>query len=348
MTILVTGGAGFIGSNFVLTWVSDVGSPVVNLDILTYAGNTANLDALTGDRRHVFVQGDICDTELVASLLRTHQPRAIVHFAAESHVDRSIAAPDAFIRTNVNGTFSILEATRAYWKAISRQQQAQFRFLHVSTDEVYGSLDRDDPPVRETAAFSPNSPYAASKAAADHLVRAYHSTYGLPTIISRCSNNYGPHQYPEKLVPLVIQNALCGKILPIYGDGEQRRDWLHVGDHCRALRLMVDSGVAGEVYNIGARNEVTNNVVVQSICKILDRLRPRSIGSHAALIEHVADRAGHDRRYAMDIDKAFRQLRWAPSLSFSAGLESTVEWYLCNQQWVSGLRKRGERERHVD
>jgi len=324
--LLVTGGAGFIGSNFVLSTIAQTGEAIVNLDKLTYAGSLASLDSIKADSRHVFVRGDVCNRELVRSLLREHQPRAIVHFAAESHVDRSIAGPADFIQTNVVGTFALLEEARSHF-----ERQRDFRFLHVSTDEVYGSLKLGEAPFSETRPFAPNSPYAASKAAADHLVRAYFHTYGLPTLTTNCSNNYGPRQYPEKLIPLFIRNALAGKRLPVYGDGRNRRDWLYVDDHCEALRLVLEKGRVGETYNIGGECERGNLDVVQALCTALDRARPRKSGRYADLIEFVTDRPGHDLRYAMDIAKIRRELGWQPRERFETGLEKTVQWYLAHE-----------------
>jgi dTDP-glucose 4,6-dehydratase len=344
--ILVTGGAGFIGSNFVLDWLAGQDEPVLNLDKLTYAGNLDNLNGIAGDPRHQFVHGDIAERELVAALLAEHRPRAIVHFAAESHVDRSIAAPADFIATNVGGTFSLLEAARAYWAGLDGESRAAFRFLHVSTDEVYGSLGPGDPPFTETTAYAPNSPYAASKAGSDHLVRAYHHTYGLPTLVTNCSNNYGPYQFPEKLIPLVIANALAGQPLPVYGDGMQVRDWLYVGDHCAAIRRVLEAGVPGQVYNVGGANEMPNIAVVHAVCDLLDRLAPRA-QSHRAQIVHVADRPGHDRRYAIDAGKIARELGWTPSESFASGIEKTVAWYLGHQEWVAKVRS-GEYRQWVE
>jgi len=326
--LLVTGGAGFIGANFVVSTIEATGEPIVNLDKLTYAGNPLNLDAVRDDARHRFVQGDICERERVRNLLATHRPRAIVHFAAESHVDRSIAGPAEFVQTNVVGTWALLEEARAYWEA--RGRDAGFRFLHISTDEVYGSLGPDDPAFAEETPYAPNSPYAASKAAADHLVRAYQHTYGLPTLTTNCSNNYGPRQFPEKLIPLVIRNALAGEPLPVYGDGRNVRDWLYVADHCEAVRLVLEKGRVGETYNIGGENERANIDVVRTICAVLERLRPPPAGSYAQLIRHVTDRLGHDRRYAMNIAKIRRELGWRPRESFESGLEKTVRWYLDN------------------
>ncbi len=334
--ILVTGGAGFIGSNFVLDWLRETGEPVVNLDKLTYAGNLENLAGLRNDVRHDFVQGDINDAELLAELMKRHAPRAIVHFAAESHVDRSIHGPGEFIQTNINGTFTLLEAARAHWSALDGEAKAAFRFLHVSTDEVYGSLGMDDPAFAETHPYQPNSPYSASKAASDHLVRAYHHTYGLPTLTTNCSNNYGPYQFPEKLIPLILLNAIGGKPLPIYGDGLNVRDWLYVGDHCSAIRAVLAKGRPGEVYNIGGRAEMTNLAVVKTLCALLDTLHPGSpVTPHEKLITYVKDRPGHDRRYAMNADKLERELGWRPAESFESGIEKTVRWYLDNTAWTS-------------
>jgi dTDP-glucose 4,6-dehydratase len=326
--LLVTGGAGFIGANFVVSTIAETGEELVNLDKLTYAGNLRNLNVLRDDARHRFVQGDICERERVRNLLATHRPRAIVHFAAESHVDRSIAGPAEFVQTNVVGTWALLEEARAYWEA--RGRDAAFRFLHVSTDEVYGSLGPEDPAFTEETPYAPNSPYAASKAAADHMVRAYHHTYGLPTLTTNCSNNYGPRQFPEKLIPLVIRNALAGEPLPVYGDGKNVRDWLYVADHCDAVRLVLEKGRIGETYNIGGENERANIDVVKTICALLDGLHPRSAGSYASLIRYVTDRPGHDRRYAMNIAKIRRELGWQPRESFETGMEKTVRWYIDN------------------
>lgn len=337
--ILVTGGAGFIGSNFVLDWLAGSKEAVINLDKLTYAGNLDNLVSIRNDARHLFVHGDIGDAGLVASLLAQHKPRAIVHFAAESHVDRSIHGPAAFINTNVNGTFNLLETTRAHWTVLPEEERAAFRFLHVSTDEVYGSLSPDDPPFTETTAYQPNSPYSASKAASDHLVRAYHHTYGLPTLTTNCSNNYGPYHFPEKLIPLVIANARAGKLLPIYGDGQQIRDWLYVGDHCAAIRRVLADGRPGETYNIGGWNEKANLDVVQVLCNILDELAPRQQGgSYREQITYVADRPGHDRRYAIDARKIERELGWKPAETFETGIRKTVQWYLSNEEWVRNVQ----------
>jgi dTDP-glucose 4,6-dehydratase len=327
--IFVTGGAGFIGSNFILDWLADQDEAVLNLDCLTYAGNLANLAPVANDARHVFVHGDIRDDALVASLLARYQPRALIHFAAESHVDRSIAAPGDFITTNINGTFTLLEAARAYWSVLERDARAAFRFLHVSTDEVYGALAPDGAPFTESTAYAPSSPYAASKAAADHLVRASHLTYGLPTLTTNCSNNYGPRQFPEKLIPLMIANALAGRHLPVYGDGLQVRDWLYVGDHCSALRTVLAKGVPGEVYNIGAACEMSNLELVRALCDLLDEAVPHP-GSYHDLIAHVTDRPGHDRRYAVDAGKIARELGWKPTQTFGAGMMKTVQWYLDN------------------
>ena len=331
--ILVTGGAGFIGANFVLDWLANVDEPVINLDKLTYAGNPDNLSALQGDARHLFVHGDICDRALVSSLLDKYKPRAIVHFAAESHVDRSIHGPGDFIRTNVDGTFSLLEAARAYLSTLDDAAKATFRFLHVSTDEVFGTLSPTDPAFSETTPYAPNSPYSASKAASDHLVRAWHHTYGLPVVTGNCSNNYGPLQFPEKLIPLIIANALAGKALPIYGDGQQVRDWLYVGDHCAALRRVLAAGQLGETYNIGGWNEKANLDVVHTLCALLDELKPAA-QSYQAQIQFVTDRPGHDRRYAIDARKIERELGWRPQETFESGMRKTVQWYLDHQDWV--------------
>jgi dTDP-glucose 4,6-dehydratase len=334
--ILVTGGAGFIGSNFVIDWLRETGEPVVNLDKLTYAGNPENLAGLRNDARHRFVQGDISDAGLVGELLRRHAPRAIVHFAAESHVDRSIHGPAEFIQTNINGTFTLLEAARAHWSSLGAGAREAFRFLHVSTDEVYGSLGPDEPAFAETHPYQPNSPYSASKAASDHLVRAYHHTYGLPTLTTNCSNNYGPFQFPEKLIPLILLNAISGKPLPIYGDGLNVRDWLYVGDHCAAIRAVLAGGRPGETYNIGGRAERTNLAVVKTLCGLLDRLHPDSpVTPHEKLITFVRDRPGHDRRYAMNAGKIERELGWRPAESFDSGIEKTVRWYLGHRDWIA-------------
>jgi dTDP-glucose 4,6-dehydratase len=337
--IFVTGGAGFIGSNFVLDWLAQSGEPVINFDKLTYAGNLNNLAALKNDGRHRFVRGDICDGAQVLALLREHQPRAIVHFAAESHVDRSIVGPGEFINTNINGTFSLLEAARAYWGALPDADKAAFRFLHVSTDEVYGTLGPDDAPFSETTAYAPNSPYSASKAASDHLVRSYQHTYGFPTLTTNCSNNYGPFHFPEKLIPLIIANARAGKALPIYGDGQQVRDWLYVSDHCAAIRRVLEAGRCGETYNIGGWNEMANLDVVHTLCAILDKLDPKANGSaYAQQISFVKDRPGHDRRYAIDAGKIERELGWKPAETFDSGILKTVQWYLANQAWVADVQ----------
>jgi len=333
--ILVTGGAGFIGSNFVLQWFATEVTPAVNLDKLTYAGNPHNLEKVSADPRYVFVHGDICDRKLVGQLLQRHRPRAVVHFAAESHVDRSIHGPDDFVRTNVNGTFSLLEETRAYWMELGPDEKTAFRFLHVSTDEVYGSLGPSEPAFSETTPYAPNSPYAASKAASDHLVRAYHHTYGLPTLTTNCSNNYGPYQFPEKLIPLTILHALTGKPIPVYGDGQNVRDWLYVEDHCDAIRTVLARGRAGETYNVGGRNEKPNLEIVHTICSTLDQLRPNDpVVPHRNLITFVTDRPGHDRRYAMDAGKIERELNWRPRETFESGIRKTIEWYLANDAWI--------------
>jgi len=336
--ILVTGGAGFIGSNFVLDWLAQSDEPVINLDALTYAGNLRNLVSLEGDARHVFVKGDICDRVLIDQLLTTHRPRAIVHFAAESHVDRSIHGPGEFIKTNVEGTFTLLEAARAFWSTLQGDEKAAFRFHHVSTDEVYGSLKPTDPPFAETNPFEPNSPYSASKAASDHLVRAWHHTYGLPVVTTNCSNNYGPYHFPEKLIPLMIVNALAGKPLPVYGDGQQIRDWLYVKDHCSAIRAVLAGGRLGETYNIGGWNEKANIDIVKTVCALLDELKPDAAGPYSRLITYVTDRPGHDRRYAIDARKVERELGWRPAETFETGIRKTVEWYLANAEWVAEVQ----------
>jgi dTDP-glucose 4,6-dehydratase len=334
-TILITGGAGFIGSNFILQHMKEQsGGPIVNLDKLTYAGNLHNLQSITDDRRYQFVHGDIGDRSLVKQLFEKHQPKAIVHFAAESHVDRSIRGPDEFIRTNVDGTFALLEETRAYWTALPEQARPEFRFLHVSTDEVYGSLGPNDAPFRETTQYAPNSPYAASKASSDHLVRAYHHTYGLPTLTTNCSNNYGRFQFPEKLIPLMILNARDAKPLPVYGDGKNVRDWLYVEDHCEAIATVLRAGRPGETYNIGGWNEKPNMEIVETICDLVDELATRGKGSRRELITFVKDRPGHDRRYAMDARKIERELGWKPKETFESGIRKTVCWYLENEEWV--------------
>ena len=338
MSLLVTGGAGFIGSNFVHTWLSGSDETIVNVDKLTYAGNLGNLKSLADDKRHVFVQGDIGDRELIASLLQQHQPRAVLHFAAESHVDRSIHGPLDFIQTNVVGTCQLLESVRAYWNGLNPDSQQSFRFLHVSTDEVYGSLEPQAPAFKETHIYEPNSPYAASKAASDHLVRAWHHTYGLPVLTTNCSNNYGPFHFPEKLIPLVLHNALAGKPLPIYGDGMQIRDWLFVQDHCRAIARVLQAGRPGETYNIGGWNEKPNIEVVKTLCSLLDELQPRADGkSYAEQITYVKDRAGHDRRYAIDASKIHDELGWRPLETFETGLRKTVQWYLDHPDWVANV-----------
>lgn len=337
-TILVTGGAGFIGSNFVLTWVKQDLGTVVNLDKLTYAGNLDNLVSLEHNAHHVFVHGDIGDQHLVAKLLAEYKPRAVVNFAAESHVDRSIHGPEDFIQTNIVGTFHLLEAVRAYWGELNTADKANFRFLHVSTDEVYGSLGKDDPAFTETTPYAPNSPYSASKASSDHLVRSYHHTYGLPTLTTNCSNNYGPYHFPEKLIPLVIHNALAGKPLPVYGNGLQVRDWLYVEDHCAAIRRVLEAGKVGEVYNVGGWNEKTNIDIVRTLCRMLDAKQPRADGQpYANLITYVADRPGHDIRYAIDATKIATELGWKPAETFETGIEKTVNWYLEHQDWVNNI-----------
>lgn len=338
MTILVTGGAGFIGSNFVLDWLANSkAEPVVNLDKLTYAGNLANLQAVQNYARHHFVHGDIGDVDLIEKVLREHAIRAVVNFAAESHVDRSIHGPGEFIHTNVVGAFHLLESVRAYWTNLAEPQKASFRFLHVSTDEVYGSLSPTDPAFSETNPYEPNSPYSASKAASDHLVRAWHHTYGLPVLTTNCSNNYGPYHFPEKLIPLVILNALNGKPLPIYGDGQQVRDWLYVKDHCSAIRRVLEAGRLGETYNVGGWNEKANLEVVKTICTILDGLRPKTNGQYADQITFVTDRPGHDRRYAIDASKLERELGWKPAETFESGIAKTVQWYLEHPEWIAGV-----------
>jgi dTDP-glucose 4,6-dehydratase len=336
--ILVTGGAGFIGSNFVLDWLRQHDEAIVNLDKLTYAGNLNNLVTVRDDDRHIFVRGDICDTALISRLLAQHKPRAIIHFAAESHVDRSIHGPGEFIQTNVNGTFSLLEAARAYWSDLSVAERTDFRFLHVSTDEVYGSLGPTDPPFSETTPYAPNSPYSASKAGSDHIVRAYHHTYGMPMLTTNCSNNYGPFHFPEKLIPLVITNARAGKPLPIYGDGQQVRDWLYVGDHCGAIRRVLEAGRPGETYNIGGWNEKPNLDVVHALCDLLDELSPKAHGGYREQITYVKDRSGHDRRYAIDARKIERELGWKPAETFVTGLRKTVDWYLSHDEWVRNVQ----------
>jgi len=337
MTILITGGAGFIGSNFAVDWCQESDEQIINLDALTYAGNLENLHNLEKNNQHVFVKGDIGDADLIEELLDQYQPRAILNFAAESHVDRSIDGPSAFIETNIIGTFKLLDTTLKYWQNLPQEQQQDFRFLHVSTDEVYGSLEATDAPFAETNQYQPNSPYSASKASSDHLVRAYHHTYGLPVLTTNCSNNYGPYQFPEKLIPLVIHNALHGKDLPIYGDGKQIRDWLYVGDHCSAIRTVLAKGTMGEVYNVGGLNEKTNIDIVTTICGILDQKRPKENGNYADQITFVKDRLGHDRRYAIDATKIDAELNWQPAESFETGILKTVDWYLDNQDWVNHI-----------
>jgi dTDP-glucose 4,6-dehydratase len=338
MSIVVTGGAGFIGANFVLDWLVQRDEPVINLDKLTYAGNLENLASLQGDARHIFVQGDIGDTALVGGLLAEHRPRAVINFAAESHVDRSIHGPSEFIQTNIVGTFYLLESVRAYWEALEGEAKERFRYLHVSTDEVYGSLTKDAPAFSETSRYEPNSPYSASKAAGDHLVRAYHHTYDLPVLTTNCSNNYGPYHFPEKLIPLCILNALAGKALPIYGDGRQIRDWLYVRDHCSAIRLVLEGGRVGETYNIGGWSEKANLDVVETLCAILDERSPRIDGrSYKSQIAFVKDRPGHDRRYAINAGKLALELDWKPQETFETGISKTVVWYLENQSWVANV-----------
>ncbi|HUW25571.1 MAG TPA: dTDP-glucose 4,6-dehydratase [Gallionella sp.] len=343
--ILVTGSAGFIGANFVLDWLAEHDEPVISLDKLTYAGNLENLASLKSDPRHVFVHGDIGDKELVAKLLAQHRPRAVINFAAESHVDRSIHGPEDFIQTNIVGTFHLLEAVRAHWSGLVIDEKSSFRFLHVSTDEVYGSLAKDDPAFSETHRYEPNSPYSASKAASDHLVRAYHHTYGLPVLTTNCSNNYGPYHFPEKLIPLMIVNALAGKPLPVYGDGQQIRDWLYVRDHCAAIRCVLAKGRLGEVYNIGGWNEKANLDIVHTVCTLLDEFRPKTDGkSYREQITFVTDRPGHDRRYAIDAGKIERELGWKPAETFETGIRKTVQWYLDNQEWVRNVQSGAYRQ----
>ena len=336
--IMVTGGAGFIGANFILDWLEATGEGVVNLDALTYAGNLESLATLRDDPRHVFVHGDICDRALVDRLLAEHRPRAVVHFAAESHVDRSIHGPGAFIKTNVEGTFALLEAVRSHWTALASDEKAAFRFHHVSTDEVYGSLGKTDPPFTEANVYEPNSPYSASKAASDHLVRAWHHTYGLPVVTTNCSNNYGPYHFPEKLIPLMIVNALAGKPLPVYGDGQQVRDWLYVRDHASAIRQVLAHGRVGQTYNVGGWNEKPNIDIVHAICALLDEMRPDPAGSYSRLIAYVPDRPGHDRRYAIDASKIERELGWKPAETFESGIRKTVRWYLDNAGWLERVQ----------
>ena len=342
--ILVTGGAGFIGANFVLDWLATNGEAVVNLDALTYAGNLESLAAVRSDPRHVFVRGDIGDRALLDGLLARHRPRAVLNFAAESHVDRSIHGPGAFITTNVEGTFTLLEACRAYWSAMDTADRSNFRFLHVSTDEVYGSLGPSDAPFTEDHVYEPNSPYSASKAASDHLVRAWHHTYGLPVLTTNCSNNYGPYHFPEKLIPLMIVNALAGKPLPVYGDGMQVRDWLYVGDHCAAIRAVLARGLVGQTYNVGGWNEKPNIDIVHTICVLLDEMRPDPAGSYSRLVTHVTDRPGHDRRYAIDAHKIERELGWRPAETFETGIRKTVRWYLDNPEWVAHVQSGAYRD----
>ena len=345
MAILVTGGAGFIGSNFVLDWIAAGGETLVNLDKLTYAGNLANLASLANDPRHVFVRGDIGDATLVSRLCTQYRPRAIINFAAESHVDRSIHGPGEFIQTNIVGTFQLLEAVRAYWGGLPDAEKAGFRFLHVSTDEVYGSLSATDAPFSETHRYEPNSPYSASKAASDHLVRAYHHTYGLPVLTTNCSNNYGPYHFPEKLIPLMIVNALAGKALPVYGDGMQVRDWLYVKDHCSAIRRVLEAGQVGETYNIGGWNEKPNIEIVRTVCGLLDELQARADGRpYLDQVTYVADRPGHDRRYAIDARRIERELGWRPTETFDSGIRKTVAWYLANRDWVAEVQSGAYRE----
>lgn len=345
MTILVTGGAGFIGSNFVLDWLAQSGETVINLDKLTYAGNLHNLASLQGHPGHAFVQGDIGDTQLVNALLALHNPRAVVNFAAESHVDRSIHGPEDFIKTNIVGTFSLLESIRAYWTGMEIESKQAFRLLHVSTDEVYGSLSKSDPAFTESNRYEPNSPYSASKAASDHLVRAYHHTYGLPVVTTNCSNNYGPFHFPEKLIPLMIVNALAGKPLPVYGDGQQIRDWLYVKDHCSAIRRVLEAGRLGDTYNVGGWNEKPNLDIVHTVCSLLDEMKPRVDGKpYKEQISYVTDRPGHDRRYAIDAQKIERELGWKPTETFESGIRKTVQWYLDNQDWVANVQSGSYRD----
>jgi dTDP-glucose 4,6-dehydratase len=343
--ILVTGGAGFIGGNFVLDWLAGSDEPVVNLDKLTYAGNLETLASLQGNPRHIFVQGDIGDRALLERLLAEHRPRAVINFAAESHVDRSIHGPGDFVQTNIVGTFNLLESVRGYWSGLADAEKTAFRFLHVSTDEVYGSLSKDDPAFAETNRYEPNSPYSASKAASDHLVRAWHHTYGLPVLTTNCSNNYGPYHFPEKLIPLMIVNALAGKPLPVYGDGMQIRDWLYVKDHCSAIRRVLEAGRLGETYNVGGWNEKPNIEIVHTVCALLDELRPKADGSrYASQITYVTDRPGHDRRYAIDARKLEAELGWKPAETFETGIRKTVQWYLDHAQWVQNVQSGAYRE----
>jgi len=345
--ILVTGGAGFIGANFILDWLRTSDEPVLNVDKLTYAGNLQTLESLRNDPSHIFAQVDICDRAALDALLKQHSPRAVLHFAAESHVDRSIHGPADFVQTNMVGTFILLEAVRAYLPTLSDADKAAFRFLHVSTDEVFGSLSATDPQFSETTPYAPNSPYSATKAGSDHLVRAYHHTYGLQTLTTNCSNNYGPYQFPEKLIPLMIANALAGKPLPVYGDGQNVRDWLYVGDHCSAIREVLARGKAGETYNIGGWNEKKNLDVVHTLCDLLDRLKPKASGSYRDQIAYVTDRPGHDRRYAIDARKLERELGWKPAETFETGMEKTVQWYLDNQPWADAVAS-GEYRKWVE
>ena len=343
--ILVTGGAGFIGANFVLDWLAQSDEPVLNLDNLTYAGNLENLMSLAGDKRHIFIKGDIGDTALITDLLAAHQPRAVINFAAESHVDRSIHGPKDFIQTNIVGTFGLLESVKAYWMAMAHDVKATFRLLHVSTDEVYGSLGPGEAAFSETHRYEPNSPYSASKAASDHLVRAYHHTYGLPVLTTNCSNNYGPYHFPEKLIPLMIVNALAGKPLPVYGDGQQIRDWLYVKDHCSAIRRVLEAGQLGGVYNIGGWNEKPNIDIVHTVCALLDELRPKAdASSYSTQITYVTDRPGHDRRYAIDASKIERDLGWKPTETFDTGIRKTVAWYLAHPDWVTNVQSGAYRD----
>jgi dTDP-glucose 4,6-dehydratase len=345
MTIMITGGAGFIGSNFVLDWLAQSDETIVNLDKLTYAGNLQNLASLNADPRHVFVRGDIGDGPMIDSMLALHKPRAIVNFAAESHVDRSIHGPGEFIQTNIVGTFQLLESVRAYWGHLDADAKQAFRVLHVSTDEVYGSLARDEAAFTETHRYEPNSPYSASKAASDHLIRAYHHTYGLPVLTTNCSNNYGPFHFPEKLIPLMIVNALAGKALPVYGDGQQIRDWLYVKDHCSAIRRVLEAGRVGETYNVGGWNEMPNLDIVHTVCALLDELQPRKDGKpYKEQISFVTDRPGHDRRYAIDARKIEQELGWKPAETFDTGIRKTVQWYLDNQAWVAGVQSGSYRQ----
>jgi dTDP-glucose 4,6-dehydratase len=345
VTILITGGAGFIGGNFVLDWLAQSDEPIINLDKLTYAGNPETLASLLGDARHTLVQGDIADSALVASLLAQHQPRAVLNFAAESHVDRSIHGPEDFIQTNIVGTFRLLESVRAYWAELPADAKAAFRFLHVSTDEVYGSLSKDEPAFTEEHRYEPNSPYSASKAASDHLVRSWHHTYGLPVLTTNCSNNYGPYHFPEKLIPLMIVNALAGKALPVYGDGMQVRDWLYVKDHCSAIREVLARGRLGEVYNVGGWNEKPNIDIVNTVCSLLDDMRPKADGqSYSTQITYVKDRPGHDRRYAIDASKLQRELGWKPAETFETGIQKTIAWYLDNPDWVAHVQSGAYRQ----